>query len=246
MKNMKLTFIFITLIGITQTAISQNKVAIIGGGMAGVAAAYYINKYDPNAQITLFEKEHALGGNAQSVKIENFGKDVMVDLGPQYFTKGPWDDYILFLDQTIGMHTIQTESMPGTLIINQPNEQKNILVTPLKANFRGEKLSNLLKIKRFNTEAYKVYKNPTKWRTTRIEDWVNTLNFDESYKSEDIYPFLAASLGTTISEIRDASTYEIVSLFAFRKPKISNEFQIMTEGMGSLIQSYTETPSIFQ
>src|SRR5690606_12610064 len=100
--------------------------------------------------------------------------------------------------------------------------------------------------KRFNTEAYKVYKNPTKWRTTRIEDWVNTLNFDESYKSEDIYPFLAASLGTTISEIRDASTYEIVSLFAFRKPKISNEFQIMTEGMGSLIQSYTETPSIFQ
>lgn len=36
---------------------SQTKVAVIGGGIAGVSAAHYIHQYDKNVEITLFEKE---------------------------------------------------------------------------------------------------------------------------------------------------------------------------------------------
>jgi predicted NAD/FAD-binding protein len=222
-------------------ATSQTKIAVIGGGIAGVSSAYYISQFDSTAQITLFEKELKLGGNAQTVFVKNNqGKLVSVDAGPQYFVEGPWDDYIQFLHKTLGPNPYQFESVDGTLLIHRKNQEKPILVSPLGMKLRGEKLKKLLRFKRFNKEAYAMYKNPVKWKGVTIEAWVKPLKFDETYKQEIIYPFLAASLGTTISEIKTTSAVDIVKLFAFRKPKASNKFKVMTDGMGTLIQRIGE------
>lgn len=220
---------------------SQTKVAVIGGGIAGVSGAYFISELDPKAQIILFEKEVKLGGNAQTVSVKNHeGKLVNIDAGPQYFVEGPWNDYIAFLTQTLGADPYQTESVAGTLLIQRENEERPVLVSPLGMKLRGEKLGKLLKFKRFNKEAYAMYKSPDKWKGISIETWVKELKFEEQYKNEIIYPFLAASLGTTITEIKKTSALDIVKLFAFRKPKASNKFKVMTEGMGTLIQRIGE------
>lgn len=217
---------------------AQRKVAVIGGGIAGVSSAHYIHQYDPGAQIIIYEKEAFLGGNAKTVEVTApSGKSCLIDIGPQYFTKGPWDEYLSFLDETIGLTSIETESMAGTLLVQRENEEIPLIVTPLDGKFRGEKLGKLLKIKKFNTEAFKVYKNPERWKEKNIEQWVETLQFTTQYKTEIIYPFLAASLGTNIEDIKKTSAVEIVNLFAFRKPKASNSFQIMKEGMGGLVQN---------
>lgn len=231
---MKIILLFLLLP--SWCVLSQNKVAVIGGGIAGVSAAHYIHQYDKNAQVTIFEKEAVLGGNAQTVEVTTgSGKKCLIDIGPQYFSKGPWDDYLAFLDETLGLETIATESTAGTLLVQREDREKPLVVTPLNGKLRGEKLGNLLKLKRFNTEAYKAYRNPDLWKEKNIEQWVETLDFTEQYKTEIIYPFLAASLGTDIEGIRKTSAFEIVSLFAFRKPKTSNSFFIMQEGMGGLI-----------
>lgn len=107
--------------------------------------------------------------------------------------------------------------------------------------FRGEKLGQLLKFKRFNKEAFKIYKNPEDWEGVTIEQWVEGLKFPETYKTEILYPFLGATLGTTIPEIKLASTVDIVKLFAFRKPKASSQFKVVKEGMGTLIQRVGES-----
>ncbi|WP_430402524.1 NAD(P)-binding protein [Fluviicola sp.] len=220
---------------------SQNKVAIIGGGMAGVSGAQFISEFDPKAQIILFEKEAGLGGNAQTVVVKNKeGKLVNVDIGPQYFIEGPWNDYIAFLEKTLGPNPYESETVDASLLIQRKKEPKPVLVSPLGMKLRGEKLGKLLKLKRFNKEAYEMYKHPDKGRGITIETWVNGLKFEESYKKEIIYPFLAASLGTTVSEIKKTSAVDIVKLFAFRKPKASNQFKVMTDGMGTLIQRIGE------
>ncbi len=225
------------LLGISVLSFSQTKVAIIGGGIAGVSTANYIQEFDPHAKIVLFEKENKLGGNAQTVEVKTIqGEKCLIDVGPQYFTKGPWDDYIQFIDETIGYESIVTESMAGTLLIQKKGNKIPTIVTPLNGKLRGEKLKNLLKLKKFNSLAYDVYKNPEEWRDKTIEFWVESLNFSVDYKKEIIYPFLAASLGTTIEQIKKTSTVEIVSLFAFRKPRASNSFFIVQEGMGGVLQ----------
>jgi len=235
--------LLITALFILQSLVSfsQNKVAIIGGGMAGVSGAQFISDFDPKAQIILFEKEAKLGGNAQTVSIPNKeGKLVNVDAGPQYFVEGPWDDYIAFLEKTLGPNPTKSETLDASLLIQRKKEQKPVLVSPLGMKLRGEKLGKLLKFKRFNKEAYEMYKHPDKWKGITVETWVKGLKFEESYKKEIIYPFLAASLGTTVSEIKTTSAVDIVKLFAFRKPKASNQFKVMTDGMGTLIQRIGE------
>lgn len=220
---------------------SQNKVAVIGGGMAGVSGAYFISESDPNAQVILFEKEAKLGGNAQTVSVKNKeGKWVSVDAGPQYFVEGPWNDYIDLLKKTLGPNPYESESVTGTLLIQREHQEKPVLVSPSGMKLRGEKLGKLLKFKRFNKESWEMYQNPDKWKGITVETWVKGLKFEESYKNEIIYPFLAASLGTTIPEIKTTSAVDIVKLFAFRKPKASNQFKVMTEGMGTIIHRIGE------
>lgn len=48
------------------------KIAIVGGGISGLATAFYLRQSMPNAQITLFEKEVALGGKMLTKEINGF------------------------------------------------------------------------------------------------------------------------------------------------------------------------------
>lgn len=51
--------------------LAQNRIAIVGGGMAGVATAHYLIKENPTAKITVFEKNPILGGNAHTIETLN-------------------------------------------------------------------------------------------------------------------------------------------------------------------------------
>ena len=216
---------------------AQTRIAIVGGGMAGVSALYHLQEYDKEAKITLFEKEAVLGGNATTVAIKNTkGEICTVDAGPQYFADQAWEDYLDFIEKTIGKEEIKYESVGGSLVIRQVYEENAIIATPLNGKMRGEKLGNLLKFKKLNEEAHRLYKEADKHSGLTIEAWVASLNFDEDYKQQIVYPFLGSSLGVSVHDIRKMSAVDIVKLFAFRKPKMSDKFHIMQEGMGTIIQ----------
>ena len=51
------------------------KVAIIGGGIAGITAAHELSKYD-SFEITIFESNDSLGGLNQSIEIDNLNYDI--------------------------------------------------------------------------------------------------------------------------------------------------------------------------
>ena len=48
------------------------KIAIVGGGISGLATAFYIKKGNPQAQITLFEKEERVGGKMMTKNVDGF------------------------------------------------------------------------------------------------------------------------------------------------------------------------------
>ena len=78
-----------TLLRYNSTAVPSNPdyaatdIAVLGGGITGLATAYYITKSLPNAKVTLYEASSRLGGwlNSQSVDVGT-GK-VVFEQGPR-------------------------------------------------------------------------------------------------------------------------------------------------------------------
>lgn len=79
----------------------MKKVLIIGGGITGLSAAWFIKKKNPHAQITLFEKENRLGGWIRSSTERGF----FFEKGPRTFRKGS-SPHLLALIQELKLETI--------------------------------------------------------------------------------------------------------------------------------------------
>lgn len=75
----------------------QKRIAIIGGGVSGLAAAHRLSELAPEADVTLFESSNRLGGVIRTEKVEGF----CLEQGPDsLLTQVPWG---LDLCQRIGL-----------------------------------------------------------------------------------------------------------------------------------------------
>lgn len=62
------------------------KIAIVGAGISGLTAAYYLN---PNHEITVFEANSYIGGHTNTIEVESHGQTYSIDTG-----------FIVFNDRT--------------------------------------------------------------------------------------------------------------------------------------------------
>ena len=87
-----------------------SKIAVIGGGVAGIVAAYLLQN---DHQVTLFEQHDYLGGHTHTVTIEE-GPDAGtgVDTGFIVFNEATYPLFIAFLDQ-LGVASRATEMSFG-------------------------------------------------------------------------------------------------------------------------------------
>jgi predicted NAD/FAD-binding protein len=240
-RSVILCFLFCVVSLIAYSQDIPLKVAVIGGGMSGISAVHHIQELDSTVSITLFEKEKLLGGNAKTVLVTNSMNEIVnVDAGPQYYTEGPWNDYIEFLKTHKVYDEINTTEFVGSISIQNEGAKRPVLITPLNGSFRGEKLGKLLSFKKFFDLSFEIYKNPSPIKHVSIGSWVKNLEMEPDFKQQVVLPFLAAALGTTVAEIKQTSTVDIVKLFAFRKPSNKSTFKVMNNGMGTLIQDIGE------
>ncbi|GAQ86437.1 hypothetical protein KFL_002890040 [Klebsormidium nitens] len=87
---------------------TSEKVAIVGGGVGGAAAAYYLHKADGHAEIHLFEREQRLGGTLQEVTFE--GR--VVELGHPVFHKK--NKLSAQLVEELGLETAVPQGLDGS------------------------------------------------------------------------------------------------------------------------------------
>jgi len=73
------------------------KIAIVGSGISGLSAAYYLSK---KHKVDLFEKENQFGGHANTVKvIYNQKKEIAVDIGFMVFNQKTYPNLIKFFSE---------------------------------------------------------------------------------------------------------------------------------------------------
>jgi oxygen-dependent protoporphyrinogen oxidase len=73
----------------------MKRVLIIGGGITGLSAAWFLKKKHPGAHITLFEKENQLGGWIRSSNEGGF----FFEKGPRTFQKGRSPHLLALIDE---------------------------------------------------------------------------------------------------------------------------------------------------
>lgn len=126
------------------------KITIIGGGIAGLSAAYYATKHIPDAQITLIESSGQWGGKITTDRVTFDDGTFIIEGGPDTFlaTK-PWGvalckelglgDRLHGTNQkqknTYVLHHNQLEPLPDGLAMMIPTNVQAILKTRLVSWF---------------------------------------------------------------------------------------------------------------
>lgn len=62
---------------------ASHDVAVLGGGITGLACAYYLTRELPTAKVTLYEAKDHIGGWLQSKRVPVKGGSVLFESGPR-------------------------------------------------------------------------------------------------------------------------------------------------------------------
>ncbi|KAI1127285.1 FAD/NAD(P)-binding domain-containing protein [Nemania abortiva] len=89
---------------------SRRRVAIVGGGISGIACSWELRKHD--CIVDIYEAEDRLGGHANSVKFSGNGKSVDVDTGFVVMDESTYPHFHEFLME-LGVRTIPTDMSFG-------------------------------------------------------------------------------------------------------------------------------------
>ena len=73
------------------------KIAVVGAGISGLSAAYYLSK---KHKVDLFEKEDQFGGHANTIKVAyETDKEILIDIGFMVFNKHTYPNLINFFSE---------------------------------------------------------------------------------------------------------------------------------------------------
>lgn len=171
------------------------RVAIIGGGMAGVASAWLL---DGVCDVRLFEARGSLGGNVRTVPLLLGGQTRAVDLGAQYFHPGPYPTYVQLLEQ-LGLWPVATgeaRAFIASITIDAPNESRPRFVSPI---LPGRAWPLLADWNRPAVQAFQTTLSASRRREQRggswllpMADWLATLPITPAQADTLILPWAAA------------------------------------------------------
>ncbi len=220
------------------------KIAIIGGGMAGVSTAAFLK--NSTFEVHLFEKEDHLGGHARTVSLKGLnGKEVKVDLGPQYFAEGGWNLYIDFLKYfKLFQENRFYKFTSGTSIFKDNQKYPNFITPSLDGEsfdwlINNNGLSRMMAMLVFLGKANKFYEEEDK-ENISIGEFLKKIDFPDEFRDGIIRPLLATSVNSSLENVDDCSIITSSGLLAFRGPLSKAEFFVSKNGLQPFIEKIAE------
>ena len=119
------------------------KIAIIGSGISGLSAAYYLSKKN---KVDLFEKEDHFGGHSHTIDIKINDNFIPVDIGFIVFNKKTYPNLINFFEE-------------NNIAIEKSNMSFSVSVRDSKIEYCGKGISGIFSNKSnlFNFEFLKMF-----------------------------------------------------------------------------------------
>jgi predicted NAD/FAD-binding protein len=193
----------------------RRRVAIIGAGAGGVAAAYFLAD---RLDVELFEARSKIGGHCDSRSIDYKGHRITVDLGAQFFHPDTHPIYVAVLEQ-LGLYD---PAHPGSDVTLEAPAGLCIFPTaggppvfssshPFAAPRRA------IDFLTYSRLARQAVLSGLPWETT-VDAWIRTLRIDQAFKNDVAYPWTTSLIGSARADALRASARSILQTFALAFP----------------------------
>ena len=213
------------------------RVAVIGGGMAGVACAWLL---DGVCDVRLFEARGSLGGNVRTVPLSLGGQMRAVDLGAQYFHPGPYPTYVQLLVQ-LGLWPVATgeaRAFTASITLDAPNESLPRFVSPVLPGRTWPLLAdwNRPAVQAFKTTfdaAQRREQADASWLLP-MADWLATLPITPAQADTLILPWAAALNSGDVTQTGGLSARALMVFAAGALPPSSLDpivYYVLERGM---------------
>lgn len=195
----------------------RRRVAVIGAGTGGVAAAYFL---DGACDVDVFEARSRIGGHCDSRVADHRGQEVTVDLGAQFFHPDTHPLYVALLEE-LGLYdpanpgSRQTQVSDGSLCIFPARGGAPPRFTSTRPL---ETLDTALQFASFTRYARDAVLGGLGWGVT-VRQWIGSLPLDDAFKAEVLLPWLTATIGCSRAEAGRVSARSILQTFALAFPE---------------------------
>ena len=165
------------------------KIAVIGSGISGLSAAYYLSK---NHHVDLFEKEDHFGGHSNTIDINIEGKKISVDVGFIVFNHQTYPNLINFFDEI----DVEIEKSDMSFSVSVENTNYEYCGKGLAGIFANKSnLFNVEFIKMF-FDILKFYKSCSKIsnldQKITLNEFLNKNKWSEGFINYHIIPMVSA------------------------------------------------------
>lgn len=199
----------------------KKKVAVIGGGVSGLAAAWHLTqnaaeRYD----VQLFEDEDRLGGHANTVRIDN---GVDVDVGFMVFNLENYPNLVSWFD-SLGVEYENSDmsysvSLDEGKTVEWSSGGLNGLLAKRSQAFSPKFHSFVKDMLRFNSTCTKLLSLPEgdPRRGVTMGQYLRDHNYSEAFCSYYILPMIAAIWSSSIEEVMSFPAESLIAFFANHK-----------------------------
>jgi len=187
------------------------RIAVIGSGISGLSAAYYLSK---KFKVDLFEKEDHFGGHSYTYNIEENDKTVPVDLGFIVFNELTYPNLInLFKDLKV---LYEKSDMSFSVSVKETNiEYGGKDLNSLFCNKKNILNINFLKMIKDIISFYKSAPNFLKNDSENISlgDFLDNYKVSDYFKNYHIIPMVAAIWSMPFSKAKDMPLKLFINFF---------------------------------
>ena len=188
------------------------KIAVVGSGISGLSAAYYLQK---NHQVTLIEKDSRIGGHSNTVKLNVNEKEILVDSGFIVFNEINYPNFCKLLEE-LKVNSYDSD-MSFSFRLNKEDFEwsginLNTLFIQRKNLFSFKFYKMLFDIIRFNQLAKKIQQNDP-LINLNLDKFLITKKFSIEFRERYLYPMIASIWSISDSELKKYSIKFIINFF---------------------------------
>lgn len=191
------------------------KIGIVGGGIAGLAAAWLLEGHHT---VTLFEKQDRLGGHADTVEIEQDGELIPIEAGFEFF----FDSMFPQFNKLLELIGASVQKYKASLTLYSADQRRVTLFPPygreriMWSAYSPRALADLVRFQRVLTRSIPLIENADPFIT--LEEYLNTLKLSEGFKNDFLYPFLLAEWCVELEEFKTFSAYNALKYVVMNRP----------------------------